>query len=112
MSWTRAAEIREWWIRAESYSSRPSAIAATVVTDPARPTSVIGFPAGTAAAAWSSAVSMSLTVAAISAASGGSPCRCRSVSRTQPMFTERAPAIPSGPPRTNSVDPPPMSVTR
>jgi hypothetical protein len=55
---------------------------------------------------------MSLTVASICAADGGSPCRCRSVSRTQPMFTERAPATPSVPPSTNSVEPPPMSVTR
>ncbi len=36
--WTSAAVIRAPWMRAASYSHMPSASAATVVTDPARPT--------------------------------------------------------------------------
>ncbi|SDR67914.1 hypothetical protein SAMN04489717_0004 [Actinopolymorpha singaporensis] len=42
---------------------------------------------------------------------GGSSVRYRSVSRTQPMSTETA-ASGRAPPRTNSVEPPPMSTTR
>ena len=42
---------------------------------------------------------------ATSSAVGGSPCRCRSVSRTQPMSTERAARTPSASPSTNSVEP-------
>src|SRR5262249_24139703 len=51
ISWTCPAGIRAWWMRAGSYSSRPRAIAATVVTDPASPTSVAAFSPDTAAAA-------------------------------------------------------------
>ena len=53
---------------------------------------------------------MSATHAATSSAVGGSACRCRSWSRTDPMSIE---TDSRGPPRpsTSSVDPPPMSTT-
>jgi hypothetical protein len=44
---TSPAETRDRWIRPESYVCRPSASAATVVTDPARPTAVRALPTGT-----------------------------------------------------------------
>ncbi len=55
---------------------------------------------------------MSSSVRRTCSAEGGSPCRCRSVSRTHPMSTERAARTPWVSPSTNSVDPPPMSTTR
>src|ERR1700722_17520816 len=68
-------------------------MAATVVTDPARPTRVRGpgpGPPSTAPAAVSMAASMSAVAAATWACVGGSARRCRSVSRTQPMSVEMA----------------------
>src|SRR6266516_2609864 len=61
---------------------------ATVVTEPARPTSVRARCAGTVATARPIAASMSAVAAAISASAGGSERRCRSVIRTQPMSTD------------------------
>ena len=66
-------------------------MAATVVTDPARPTRVDASPSGTVSAATADRlVDVGVVAAAISSAVGGSECRWRSVSRTQPMSTERA----------------------
>src|SRR5213083_2649055 len=88
-------------------------MAATVVTEPASPTSVLARRAGTAAATSTSAASMSATAAATSSSAGGSPCRCRSVIRTQQMLTEMEWAGgPPASPSTNSVEQPPMSATR
>ena len=53
---------------------------------------------------------MSATQAATSAAVGGSECRCRSCSRTEPMSIESA-ASGAAAPRISSVEPPPMSTT-
>ena len=53
---------------------------------------------------------MSATQAATSAAVGGSECRCRSCSRTEPMSIESA-ASGAVAPRISSVEPPPMSTT-
>ena len=91
---------------------------ATVVTDPARPTSVLAFADRDRGGRLARARRRCPRSRRRSRAGrGGSPCRCRSVSRTQPMFTDRPTTCPparaaSGPPRTNSVEPPPMSVTR
>ena len=41
----RSRVSRKWWIASRSYSGRPSSIAATVVTVPARPTSVVASAA-------------------------------------------------------------------
>ncbi len=80
---------------AESYSGNSCAIADTVVTEPASPTSVRASRSGTVSSARSSAASMSARIAATCASVGGSVTapsrtRCRSVSRTQPTSTERA----------------------
>ena len=53
---------------------------------------------------------MSATQAATSAAVGGSECRCRSCSRTEPTSIESAESGAVAP-RISSVDPPPMSTT-
>src|SRR5215472_12727850 len=115
-SCTRAALSRAWWIRAGSYWARFKATAVSVVTEPANPTRVCALATGTASATAVSATSLSRVAAVICSLVGGSPCRCRSVSRTQPTSTEIADKPPlelaSGPPSTNSVDPPPMSTTR
>ena len=94
---------------------------ATVVTEPASPISVRAWRTGTAPVTASRAASISAVAAASSAPDGGSPCRCRSVIRTQPISTEiactagspasRRPAAVAWP-STNSVEPPPMSTTR
>ena len=69
---------------------------------------------------------MSAAAAWTSSGRGGSECRWRSVSRTQPMSTDTALTPPGPPPpapasralvarpspTTNSVEPPPMSTTR
>ena len=54
---------------------------------------------------------MSATQAATSAAVGGSECRCRSCSRTEPMSIEWAASGAPAAPSTSSVEPPPMSTT-
>ncbi|CAM5655177.1 hypothetical protein SAURM35S_07295 [Streptomyces aurantiogriseus] len=100
----------------ESYSGSSCAIAETVVTEPASPTSVCASCSGTVCSTRSSAASMSARIAAICSAVGGSvtfppTTRCRSVIRTQPTSTERAARTWSSP-TTNSVEPPPMSTTR
>src|SRR5664280_244861 len=98
-------------MRAGSQSSNPSSSAATVVTEPANPTSVAAWSSGTAERTTSSASSMSASASSIWDGAGGSSRRCRSVSRTQPMSTEIAASTDSDP-TMYSVDPPPMSTTR
>src|SRR5271166_3292927 len=95
---------------------------ATVVTDPARPTRVHAGPAPTVAAARLTAASISAVAAVICSGEGGSERRCRSVIRTHPMSTltaavtlaavTLAAVTLAAAPRTNSVEPPPMSTTR
>ena len=91
----------------------PSASAATVVTDPARPDQAWPprRPAprrGPRPARRGCRPRRGRSPRRV----GGSPCRCRSVSRTQPMSTDRAARTPPASPSTNSVEPPPMSTTR
>ena len=73
----------------------PSAIAATVVTEPASPTRVRASASGTVSPA---SRDRRLDVGAgrrrPAPAVGGSSCRCRSVIRTQPTSTDRAAAAP------------------
>ena len=80
---------RKWWIRSGSYSGSPCSTAATVVTVPARPTSVVasgapGITRGT------SATRSRTTETAFDSSSGagGSECRNCSVMRTHPMSSE------------------------
>src|SRR5690606_20730386 len=109
-SWTSRAGIRDPWIRAESYSGSPIANAATVVTEPARPTMRSAVSKPVTAIACDTAASMSVVAASISAGVGGSVRRWRSVIRTHPTFSlTLAPTRES--PTTNSVEPPPMSTT-
>src|SRR5690625_104933 len=98
-------------IRSRSYAGRPSACAVTVVTDPATPTMVRTSSSGSSEWTCSSSVRMSLRAALTCLPVGGSDRRWRSVMRTLPIFTE-TPALGTSSPRTNSVDPPPMSTTR
>ncbi len=104
--------MREPWMAAASYSGSARASAATVVTDPASPTSVAVSSTGTSAATSASAARTSASAACTSSGGGGSLRRWRSVSRTQPTSTERAARTPEASPSTNSVEPPPMSTTR
>ena len=67
-----------------------SATAATVVAEPATATSVAASRTGTASSADASAASTTAAAASISAVPGGSDGSDRSVSRTQPMSTDRA----------------------
>ena len=78
---------------------------ASVVTVPATPTRARAADVsrvGSAAAASARSVASSSAV-------GGSVCRWRSERRTQPIFRLARSRNPSGPPRTSSVEPPPMS---
>ena len=98
-------------------SSRPPACsAASVVTVPATPTTVrtdaSRAPARPSAStavssAWSTMARASSTWSAV----GGSSCRCRSVTRTDPSCIEGAATTPVASPTTSSVEPPPTSQT-
>ena len=99
-------------MRAGSYAGRSSAIAATVVTEPARPTRVRARVQRHRPAATSSAASMSARAAAD--LGGG---RGRVASQVPLGHPHAADVDASAPPRpsapsTNSVEPPPMSTTR
>ncbi|CAB4956594.1 unannotated protein [freshwater metagenome] len=94
-----------------SYSLSPRAAAATVVAVPATAMRVVAFLNGTDRAASAIAASISSIAAATVRASGGCFLRWRSVIRTQPIFTLFADSTFSAP-KTNSVEPPPISTTR
>ena len=93
--------------RTPARSSTPAAI---VVTVPATPTTVPP-PPGRPRQRVEVPRRCRPTHAATSAAVGGSECRCRSCSRTDPMSIDGPRGGPSSSPRTSSVEPPPMSTT-
>ena len=87
------------------------ASAASVVKVPATPTQVLARSTGTTRSASPRRSRTTSRAAATSAAVGGSECRQRSVSRTQPMSAEKLACTPSPSPTTTSVEPPPRSTT-
>ena len=109
---TSSTGIREPWMASGRRRAAPAR--ARRPSSPSRPapTSVAASPPAPRRALGQRRADVVLGPPRSRSAVGGSPCRCRSVSRTQPMSTERAARTPSPSPSTNSVEPPPMSTTR
>ena len=97
------------WTSSGTSSSSPRSSVARVVTVPATPSAAVGVTSGGTAALSSSRTWA--PQASSSSAVGGSPCRNRSVRRTQPRSRLVWNETPSGPPRISSVEPPPTSTT-